>query len=114
MFTRQGINHLLTKYANKARTVNSSLIPKDCSPHKIRHSTAMAMVENGTDLIVIRDFLGHSSIQTTEIYARLSASRRIKAIEAASKEIVPPEDAIWVNNTSIKEWLKSMTNPKIM
>ena len=74
----------------------------------------MAMVENGTDLIVIRDFLGHSSIQTTEIYARLSASRRIKAIEAASKEIVPPEDAIWVKNTSIKEWLKSMTNPKIM
>lgn len=114
MFTRQGINHLLSKYTKMARDVDSSLIPNDCSPHKIRHSTAMAMVENGTDLIIIRDFLGHSSVQTTEIYAKLSASRRIKAIEAASKEIVPSEDALWVNNTSLKEWLKSITNPKIM
>ncbi|MBQ8728480.1 MAG: tyrosine-type recombinase/integrase [Oscillospiraceae bacterium] len=114
MFTRQGINHLLTKYANRARRIDSSLIPIDCSPHKIRHSTAMSMVENGTDLIVIRDFLGHSSVKTTEIYAKLSASRRIKAIEAASKEIVPSEEATWINNTSIKDWLKAMTHPKIM
>lgn len=114
MFTRQGINHLLSKYVKTARKVDPSLIPDDCSPHKIRHSTAMAMIENGTDLIIIRDFLGHSSVQTTEIYAKLSASRRIEAIEAASKEIVPPEDAIWINNTSLKEWLKSITNHRIM
>lgn len=113
-FTRQGINHLLSKYAKLARKINSSLIPDDCSPHKIRHSMAMAMVENETDLIIIRDFLGHASVQTTEIYAKLSASRRMKVIEAASKEIVPPEEALWVRNTSLKEWLKYMTNPKVM
>lgn len=113
-FTRQGINHLLSKYAKMARTIDPSLVPGDCSPHKIRHSMAMAMVENETDLIIIRDFLGHSSVQTTEIYAKLSASRRMKVIEAASKEIVPPEEAIWVKNTSLKEWLKHITNPKIM
>ena len=113
-FTRQGINHLLSKYANMARKIDPSLVPDDCSPHKIRHSTAMAMVESGTDLIIIRDFLGHSSVQTTEIYAKLSASCRMNAIEAASKEIVPPEDALWIKNASLKEWLKFMTNPKIM
>lgn len=113
-FTRQGINHLLSKYADMARKIDPSLIPVDCSPHKIRHSMAMAMVENETDLIIIRDFLGHSSVQTTEVYAKLSASRRMKVIEAASKEIVPPEEALWVKNTSLKEWLKHITNPKIM
>lgn len=65
------------------------LIPNDCSPHKLRHSCAMVLLEEGVDLIVIRDLLGHSSVQTTEIYARVSSIRRRVAIEAAGKEIVP-------------------------
>jgi site-specific recombinase XerD len=74
-FTRQGINHLLRKYANMARTRNPSLIPADTSPHKLRHSTAMALVDKGTELLVVRDLLGHASVQTTEIYAKLSNHR---------------------------------------
>jgi site-specific recombinase XerD len=73
MFTRQGVNYMISKYAQMARTVDPSLIPQDCSPHKIRHSSAMALVEEGVDLIIIRDLLGHSSVQTTEIYAKVSS-----------------------------------------
>lgn len=113
-FTRQGVNYLISKYAKKARNIEPHLIPEDCSPHKIRHSTAMSLVEEGVDMIAIRDLLGHSSVQTTEIYAKMSAAKSRSAIEAASKEIVPKEDALWETNYDIKEWLKGMTQQRIM
>ncbi len=113
-FTRQGINYVISKYAKKARNMEPALIPVDCSPHKIRHSSAMSLVEEGVDLITIRDLLGHSSVQTTEIYAKMSAAKRRNAIEAASKEIVPKEDPLWETSYNIKEWLRGMTQKKIM
>jgi site-specific recombinase XerD len=113
-FTRQGVNYLISKYAKKSRKIEPALIPADCSPHKIRHSTAMSLVEEGVDLITIRDLLGHSSVQTTEIYAKMSAAKSRSAIEAASKEIVSKEDAIWETSSNIKDWLKGMTQRKIM
>lgn len=113
-FTRQGINYIISKYAGKARKIEPALIPVDCSPHKIRHSSAMSLIEAGVDLITIRDLLGHSSVQTTEIYAKVSAAKSRAAIEAASKEIVPNEDAIWETSFSIKEWLKGMNQKIVM
>lgn len=114
MFTRQGVNYMISKYAQMARVIDPSQIPKDCSPHKIRHSSAMALVEEGVDLIIIRDLLGHSSVQTTEMYAKVSSARKRQAIEAASKEIVPQEDALWEGNNAIKEWLKRLTSKIVM
>lgn len=113
-FTRQGVNYMLKKYADKARMIDPTLIPNDCSPHKLRHSCAMALLEEGVDLIVIRDLLGHSSVQTTEIYARVSSTRRRVAIEAASKEIVPKEEPLWETDASIKEWLRGLNDASIM
>ncbi|RCX12112.1 site-specific recombinase XerD [Anaerobacterium chartisolvens] len=106
-FTRQGINYVLKKYGIKAKKINSDLIPDDLSAHKMRHTTAMELVTSGVDLMYIRDLLGHSSVVTTEIYARTDAKLKRKAIEAASKEIVPPEDAQWDNNNDLKTWLKN-------
>ncbi|MBE0451629.1 MAG: tyrosine-type recombinase/integrase [Clostridia bacterium] len=106
-FTRQGVNYIISKYANKARSVDSSLVPDDFSPHKMRHTTAMELVEAGVDLIYIRDLLGHVSVVTTEVYAKANAAHQRQAIESASKELVPPEDAEWDNNQNLKEWLKS-------
>lgn len=105
-FTRQGINYLVSKYAKCAREINPEIVPKDFSPHKMRHTTAMGLVDSGVDLIYIRDLLGHISVQTTEVYAKADARRKREAIEAASKEIVPTEVAEWDNNTNLKQWLK--------
>ena len=106
-FTRQGINYVLKKYGCKARANGEAAIPEDLSPHKMRHTTAMELLSSGVDLVYIRDLLGHSSVTTTEVYARTDAQLKRKAIEAASKEIVPEEDAMWDNDTDLKDWLKS-------
>lgn len=106
-FTRQGINYILKKYGCKARENGASSIPEDLSPHKMRHTTAMELLAAGVDLIYIRDLLGHSSVMTTEIYARTDAQLKRKAIEAASKEIVPAEEASWDTDVDLRTWLKS-------
>ena len=106
-FTRQGINYLLKKYGDKARSTGTAYVPADLSPHKMRHTAAMELLTAGVDLVYIRDLLGHSSVLTTEVYARTDAQLKRKAIEAASKEIVPPEEAIWDSDTDLRDWLKS-------
>lgn len=108
-FTRQGVNYVLKKYGEKARDINKTLIPADLTAHNMRHTTAMELIMAGVDLMYIRDLLGHSSVMTTEVYARTDANLKRKAIEAASKEILPLEDASWDTDTNLKEWLKSFS-----
>ena len=67
----------------------------------------MELVESGVDLIYIRDLLGHVSVNTTEVYARADAQKKRQAIEAASKEIVPPEEAEWERDSNLKDWLRN-------
>jgi site-specific recombinase XerD len=111
-FTRQGVNYIVKKYADKARMVDAALIPDDFSPHKMRHSVAMGLVDSGVDLIYIRDLLGHASVKTTEVYAKADAARKREAIEAASRGIVPAEIPEWESDVKLKEWLKSFNRPR--
>lgn len=106
-FTRQGINYIVSKYGKSAHGINPEIIPKNFSPHKMRHTTAMGLVDSGVDLIYIRDLLGHVSVITTEIYGKADARRKREAIEAASKEIVPIEAAEWDSYPDLKQWLKT-------
>lgn len=66
--TRAGIAYILDKYVNHARNIRQDLFPDKVSPHTMRHSKGMHLLEGGVNLIYIRDFLGHTSVVTTEIY----------------------------------------------
>ncbi len=105
--TRAGLNSILKRYADKARDINPGLIPPRLSCHSLRHSKAMHLLQAGVNLVYIRDFLGHESVLTTEIYARVDSKQKREAIEKAYVEIVKKETPAWVENENLLEWLKS-------
>lgn len=105
-----GINFILNKYADIARSKEASLIPDKISPHSMRHSKAMFLVSKKVDTIYIRDFLGHASISTTQIYARTDSKMRRQALEDAYED--PISDNIelgsWEKDSDLRKWLKGL------
>ena len=109
--TGAGIKFILGRYVANARSVNSELIPEKITPHCLRHSKAMHLLQAGVNLIYIRDILGHVSIQTTEVYARADSKQKRDALEAAYADVLPPmteEKTSWEKDSELKSWLKSL------
>ena len=71
-----------------------SLKSKNVTPHTMRHTKACHFLINGTALPVIQKFLGHASVQTTEIYLDLTSKAVIDAVEKASALITEENDKI--------------------
>ncbi|MFA5738670.1 MAG: tyrosine-type recombinase/integrase [Bacteroidales bacterium] len=107
--TNSGVTYILNLYANNARILRPELIPEKISPHTLRHSKAMHLLQSGVNLIYIRDILGHVSVQTTEIYARADSKQKREALEAAYINIIPDHanEGIWEKDSKLREWLKN-------
>lgn len=105
--TRAGVGYILNKYICMARNQNNVLIPVKFSCHCLRHSKAMHMLQAGVNLVYIRDILGHSSVQVTEIYARADSKQKREAIEKAYTDVTPKNLPIWQTNDNLLEWLKN-------
>ncbi len=74
--SRDAIERLVTKYAAAAARTCTSLKRKKVSPHVLRHSAAMELLQSGVDRSVIALWLGHESVETTQMY--LHADMRLK------------------------------------
>ncbi len=110
ILTRMAITKILAKYAQQARNADSSLIPEKVTPHVLRHSKAMHLLQAGVNLVYIRDFLGHTSISTTEIYARADSKLKRDALEKAYVETIGKKDnsiPAWMADADLLEWLKN-------
>lgn len=85
--SRWGISYILDKYVCSAQKDNHFSIDFPITPHVLRHAKAMGMLKAGIHLIYIRDFLGHSNVVTTEVYARSDTEMKRKALEQSYKEL---------------------------
>ena len=105
--TRMGITYIIKKYVSIARNKNPLEFQINVTPHTFRHSKAMHLLESGVNLIYIRDFLGHESVITTEIYARANPENKRKAIEKHSEELSKMVHYSSKEKNDLLNWLKN-------
>jgi site-specific recombinase XerD len=80
--TRFGIHTMIERYAARVSERMPSLKTKRVSPHTIRHTTATHLLRAGVDINTIRAWLGHASLNTTNIYAEVDLEMKAKALAA--------------------------------
>ncbi|MDP2430558.1 MAG: tyrosine-type recombinase/integrase [Hydrogenophaga sp.] len=85
--TRSGFDYILSKHAKVAAGTCPSLAQKRISPHVLRHTCALTVLQATKDLRKVSLWLGHASIRTTEIYTRADPSVKLEALEA----VIPPQ-----------------------
>ena len=85
--TRSGFEYILRKHARTAAKCCPSLSTKRISPHVLRHTCALTVLEATKDLRKVSLWLGHANMQTTEIYTRVDPSIKLEALES----VVPPK-----------------------
>ena len=76
------VEEIYSKYLEKAKQLYTNMFRGHYTPHSMRHTTATHMLEAGVPLIVVKNFLGHVSLQTTQIYAEVTQdtmNRQLKA-----------------------------------
>jgi site-specific recombinase XerD len=105
--TRFGIHALVRRYALRASRKIPSLTTKRVSPHTIRHTTATHLLRAGVDLNTIRAWLGHVSIETTNVYAEVDLEMKAKALAlcdvGTEKRLMP-----WRGNKGLFAFLRSL------
>lgn len=107
--TRSGIAKILTRHARAVRASDPGWAPGlNVSPHTLRRSRAMHLIQAGVNLVYIRDLLGHADIATTEIYARADAETKRKAIENAYQPLTPDLLPDWTSDSSLINWLDTL------
>jgi integrase/recombinase XerD len=80
--TRDGVAYLLTKYVKLAAQNTPALRKRHVTPHVMRHSCAVALLQAGVDVSVIRDYLGHASVATTSRYLTTNLKMKREVLEA--------------------------------
>jgi integrase len=105
------IEGIFKKYVGLAREAHQNLFrEKSYPPHAMRHSTATHMLEAGVPLAVIKNFLGHTSLQSTQIYAEVTQNTLNKHIKIWNdKWQLPAEDtaALPERSSKIPDFLKN-------
>ena len=106
--TRRGISYLVDKYMQKARGIPGFQVQGRVTPHVFRHSRAVHMLQAGINLVYIRDFLGHATITSTEIYARADTELKRKALETVDFGFDTGEMPAWDDDEELMTWLENL------
>lgn len=103
--SRHGVRYLLKKYLRAAQQKMPSLNHHTISPHTLRHSKAMSLLQAGIPLITIKDILGHADIKSTEVYIQSDLEMKRKALELTgtpsrlkTPKIISPDLLKWLES----------------
>ena len=105
--TRFGIYGLITKHAAEAAKKCTSLRKKNVTPHVIRHTTATHLLQSGVDINTIRAWLGHVSVNTTNIYAEVSMKAKSEALDCCEVHSSAKQKC-WKENPNIMAFLNGL------
>ena len=105
--TRGGITHILQKYVEKSLSQTQDM-PSKATPHMLRHSKAVHLLQAGINIIIIRDIMGYNSVKTTELYAKVDMETKRKTLEKACTGIVTEELPDWNQDENLLDFLKNL------
>jgi len=110
--TRFGIYKIVRRHALLIEPDTSSHGPCRISPHVFRHTAAMHLLEAGVEVNVIRGWLGHVDIATTNRYAEINIRSKEEALRACEPQPSTfgacPTRPIWRNDETLLDWLASL------
>ncbi len=106
--TRFGIHSLVERCAHNATAAVPSLASKRVSPHTLRHTAAVFLLRAGVDINTIRAWLGHVSINTTQVYAELDLEMKAKALATCEIAAETTPKAHWRSDASLMTFLQSL------
>jgi site-specific recombinase XerD len=109
-FTRDGVAHALRKYVALAARDVPSLRRHRVTPHVLRHSCAVALLQSGVDVTVIRDYLGHASVATTSRYISTNVQMKRDVLDAFWRRagIIRNPERRWRPTASLLTFLSSL------
>lgn len=101
-----GFRFKLAQYVAAAAKTSPSLLRKRITPHSFRHAAAVSLVSAGIDVTVIRSWLGHASLDTTNHYAQANLAAKRAALERTE----PPASRRprWKRDPGLLAWLDSL------
>lgn len=90
VMSRDALEHLVKRHIKTASRSCPSLVGKQVSPHVLRHSTAMDLLHHGIDQAVIALWLGHETVETTQVYLHADMKLKEKALAKMSSAATNP------------------------
>lgn len=103
-----GFRFCLRKYVQRATAKASSLSQKHVTPHLFRHTTGVRLIAAGVDSTVVRDWLGHARLDTTNRYARANLETLRNALEQADPKLRTSKPPRWKREADLLAWLDSL------
>jgi site-specific recombinase XerD len=103
-----GVRFKLAAYVKAAAETVQSLRAKHVTPHSFRHATAVHLISAGIDVTVIRSWLGHVSLDTTDHYAKANLETKRKALERVSVPVTATHPPPRKRDASLLAWLDSL------
>ena len=103
-----GVRFKLKQYVQAAALDLPALAKKRVTPHTWRHSVGVQLVAAGVDVTVIRNWLGHVRLDTTNHYARANLETKRKALDQVDPSTKPDSPPRWKRNPEILKWLDSL------